>query len=140
MKKKSYKKYLVFALLFGICAVSSVKAEELFSVTAEPTYTFSGLVGPFSWAPVGDTVGGALKTTPVAASAVKWTYTDKDSHKLWVRVVGSDKASKGSILVTEMNKSTGFSTNTVQGNYYNLEAKREHIIDPMTNEKGVWVP
>ena len=54
--------------------------------------------------------------------------------------IRSDKASKGSILVTEMNKSTGFSTNTGQGNYYNIEAKREHIIDPMTNEKGVWVP
>lgn len=126
-----YGKYvLTFAAVFLFCMISNASAITMTDFSIE-----TGA----SWAK--DIASTAKKIEGNHFSGVKWTYSNKSSHKMWFRVTDGFGTVRGSGLLNYLS-SDAFQTNLKYDDDLNyvLEAKREHITNPRTLVKGKWTP
>ena len=119
--------------------LSAMAVCSLIHVNAAYANKFEGSV---SWT-YGDVSGYVTKTTSTSTrAAVNWYYTDEQDHKQWFRIVNSNGAKRGEVLVSSCDGMNHLFTNsnTTQNYIYKLQSKREHIINPTTHIKGTWRP
>lgn len=69
---------------------------------------------------------------------VNWEYSNKDSHKMWFRVVNGAADQKGKALFKYLEQRDITTSGTDIGYDYYLQAAREHIINPKAYVSGVW--
>lgn len=69
---------------------------------------------------------------------VNWEYSNKDSHKMWFRVVNKVAEQKGKELFKYLEQRDITTGGTDIGYDYYLQAAREHYFNPKTYVSGVW--
>lgn len=122
-------RYVLFAgILFCGFAFTSVNAANYFEIQANSNW--------------GSDVNlrTAVKTNGHHLSIVRWTKSNKSSHKMIFRVrdVSSGKT-YGQGTISYLDYDT-FETKISNGTETYLQARREHIIDPYTTVSGDWLP
>lgn len=116
---------LILTVLLAIPFVSPVLASAS---------NFAGTVG-YDYAKVSSS---NKKENDVRLSYFEWAYSDQGSHKLWLRVSNQGKKDSLGTKLTSLYVWGQIETNLTQGKYYDLYARREHIINPDTYVSGTW--
>lgn len=129
--KENFLKYSMLLCLISVFCIMSV--QNIQASTREVT-DFAGSAG-YSYT----LVSAANEKNKLGNFAlVNWEYSNKDSHKMWFRVVNGVAEQRGKELFKYLEQRDITTSGTAVGYDYYLQAAREHITNPKTYVSGAW--